>query len=589
VENKMNFHLVTTSDERTWKSKNPILFLGEWCKSYDRKQVWSKLDGSDVPPLMINKIYACELTANIKEKLLDELVVKLNSIHQVNYSKRSWNIILGHWLFKYVNILYNRYITIENAFQNYRIDSTDELENDEFNLYSIDSIGLIWNSDNVFWNHLIYLKVIKFLKGSEVKINTFKIENDNTQIVVQDFAKKPFSVKGKVINFLERLLPLFKKNKDAFIINSYFPLIKEFQLYLSLWQFPQLWKSPDVTYPVLNINMRNSLKLDTEKYNGFELFLRENINQLIPICYLEGFLELKNVVENLNWPSNPKFIFTSNNFDTDEVFKLWTAGKVEEGVKYFTGQHGNNYGTHFLYGNKDAPERASADVFFSWGWTEKYSNVVPAFNFKITSNNKKLYKKDGGLLLIENTIFHSIFPWNSYFEMDIYQEEQFLFYESLNKVIQEQLIVRVHAASKKMKWHEVDRWQERFPSAKLNLGDVKIWDLIAKSRLVIHSYDSTGILETLALNVPTLCFWQGGFSHLLPEARPYYELLFQVGIIQSGPIETAKMINENWESVDEWWCSQVVQDARIKFCQQYARIEPSPVVKMKALLVEHSR
>ena len=40
---------------------------------------------------------------------------------------------------------------------------------------------------------------------------------------------------------------------------------------------------------------------------------------------------------------NPEFIFTSNNFHTDEIFKLWSAIKVERGTKYYIGQHGNNY------------------------------------------------------------------------------------------------------------------------------------------------------------------------------------------------------------------------------------------------------
>ena len=41
--------LVTTADERTWEKNGKILFLGEWCKLYSRKHVWSKLDYETLP------------------------------------------------------------------------------------------------------------------------------------------------------------------------------------------------------------------------------------------------------------------------------------------------------------------------------------------------------------------------------------------------------------------------------------------------------------------------------------------------------------------------------------------------------------
>ena len=50
------------------------------------------------------------------------------------------------------------------------------------------------------------------------------------------------------------------------------------------------------------------------------------------------------------------------------------------------------------------------------------------------------------------------------------------------------------------------RWKDFDPAVKVDTGEVDIRDLISRSRLVVHSYDSTGILETLNLNIPTLAF-----------------------------------------------------------------------------------
>ena len=36
--------LVTTALESTWSRTDKILFLGEWCKIYDRKEQWANLN-----------------------------------------------------------------------------------------------------------------------------------------------------------------------------------------------------------------------------------------------------------------------------------------------------------------------------------------------------------------------------------------------------------------------------------------------------------------------------------------------------------------------------------------------------------------
>ena len=63
------------------------------------------------------------------------------------------------------------------------------------------------------------------------------------------------------------------------------------------------------------------------------------------------------------------------------------------------------------------------------------------------------------------------------------------------------------------------------PAVKTDAGEVDIRDLISRSRLVVPSYDSTGMLETLNLNIPTLAFWQNGLDHLENSVKPLYQKL----------------------------------------------------------------
>jgi putative transferase (TIGR04331 family) len=100
----------------------------------------------------------------------------------------------------------------------------------------------------------------------------------------------------------------------------------------------------------------------------------------------------------------------------------------------------------------------------------------------------------------------------------------------------------------------------------------------------VHSYDSTGILETLSQNIPTLAFWQNGFEHLRESAKPYYQLLVDVGIIHLTPESIAQKVNAVWDDIDAWWMQDNLQDARKKFCNQYARPSRNPVNQLIKLL-----
>ena len=42
--------LVTTALEETWGRDVPVIFLGEWCRLYSRKHIWSKMDALVAQP-----------------------------------------------------------------------------------------------------------------------------------------------------------------------------------------------------------------------------------------------------------------------------------------------------------------------------------------------------------------------------------------------------------------------------------------------------------------------------------------------------------------------------------------------------------
>ena len=115
----------------------------------------------------------------------------------------------------------------------------------------------------------------------------------------------------------------------------------------------------------------------------------------MPNYVLESFKEISKRANKLSFPKKPRNIFTSLAFAYDEMFKIYLANKVEEGSKYYVGQHGNNYFSS-IYTNH-LPEIKTCDGFFSWGEV-RHKKSIPCFNFNIL--NKKRSRNVGPNLTI---------------------------------------------------------------------------------------------------------------------------------------------------------------------------------------------
>jgi putative transferase (TIGR04331 family) len=525
---------------------------------------------------------------DVCEALLAELKDVLNEYHKTDHSLRYWRIVLGHWLHWYASVIFNRWFTLQQALDNYNISGTTVLDAASYSLATPDSSSFLWACNDAVWNHVLYSTILRRFANINLEVDANSLGNmPGFREKNESSVSRERQLKHLLKNTATGLLQMLSRNKDAFIINSYLPKKEEIKLQISLVQVPQLWQTPKLATAQPDISLRERLALNPSGHRGYDRFVRALLMEILPACYLEGYQILNQQVRALPWPKKPKFIFTSNNFDTDEIFKAWTGAKVEQGVQYFTGQHGNNYGTEKRHDCEMILEKTS-DKFITWGWTDGSSKHVPAFIFKTAGRKQPKVNKNTGLLLIEDSAQHRVHPWDKYSEFHVYQDEQFRFVEKLPAAIHQQLTVRLYATSyKRFTWCDDQRWKDRSPGTRIDNGETDIWKLTSNSRLVVHSYDSTGILETLSLNIPTLCFWHGGLSHLRESAKPYYQKLGQAGILQDSPELAAKKVAEVWDDVPAWWNSEAVQDARKAFCERYARTVTHPVRELKNLLTQN--
>ncbi len=584
-------YLITTSDERTWKFDRPVIFLGEWCRTYHRKHMWQDMDAIVAAPYglgLAQKDADNKEARALEQKLLSKLHLLLNEHHAVQHGHRFWHIVLGHWLRRYVDVMLNRVKTLELCLQTYEISGTTAYSKAQYGLATIDSYSASWAFNDNRWNNALSFRILELMGATCCPIEF--IEDCTLQDYHFNVKAEPTNIKKTVLQWsyfhVRKLLNWLARDEDAFIINSYLSRKSEFKLQLALRQCPQFWVSPKHEVeekPDKPLRESLTIRFNRHSSNNVENILNLMLFELLPVCFLEGFTNLNMLVNQQPWPKFPKFIFTSNNFDTDEVFKLWAATKTQSGIKYFTGQHGNNYGTHRYFGQL-TPEELTADKFLTWGWTDGLPQHTPAFVFKTAGLKAETYNPQGGLLLIELHVNQRQCLWDGTHEFANYFQDQQKFVSELGVMPKKNLTIRLHGAYRYLSWNEDARWQEFDPKLKVNTGSGAIAELISQSRLVVHSYDSTGILETMSQNIPTLAFWQNDFDHLRESARPYYQLLVDVGIVHLTPESVANKVNEVWGDVDAWWLRDDVQGARLKFCERYARASQNPIRKLKKIL-----
>jgi len=578
-----DFLLVTTALEESWMFNSRTIFLGEWCLRKINENKWSKIDYLISEPYGLDSLQKekdLNEVNNIYDKLLVDMVVSLNKYHKTNYSKRYWEIIIGYWLKRYIKVVINRYKTIFQALSKYNIKSTVCLNTDEFSLITHDYYNFSWSLEDDMWNHAVYCDILKNIESSDINF----INRPNT-IIKKNVRPKPTNLNysgacKKVITGVFKFLQKFSRANDAFILNSYLPTIKELELQLLLGQVPQIWRGFEYKTKENNDVSRDFNFIDFTSYAGVEREVRRMLIKIMPTSYLEEYKSVNNYVSELPWPSNPKFIFTSNDFMANEVFKFWCASKTEQGCKYFIGQHGNNYGT--LDETKGIPEYSTSDCFLSWGWKDKEINAVPLFNFKIAGKKKKTLNNKGGLLIVNRGPGKRDGPQDRFYENKKYQQSVSNFYLSLDKNIRKKTIVRMHQISQNTNSDDRIHWESSCKGVKIDNGLRPINKLIDDCKIVVFTYDSTGVLESLALNRPTICYWPSGIDHLLPEAIPYYKKLISVGIINNNPSE---LISNVWNDVDSWWYSNELQDAVNEFCNQYSRTVDKPIYTLKDKLV----
>jgi len=583
--------LITTADEATWPKDpdTPVLFLGEWCRLYSRREKWSKMDAAVVPYHWDDrkKLFSdYQYLQTVYDFFLKKVSEKLNTLHSVEHSERYWRILIGPWLGYFIQILFDRWQMIQIASQQFSICSVKILQRPAQEIVSNDMDQFCSYFSEDFWNEAIYGHIIKQWTTLPHEVRpSCGISPKPADAPKRSFIGRP--TKSKVLNTVSILLQKASSEKSPFFISPYVPHHHSLLLQVRLGAIPKLW----CKIPCPKCHFDNSMRQWSINHSPGDTFLNiaaDMIPRQIPIVYIEGYRALRKQTDHLPWPRNPKVIFTSNAYGSDDTFKEWAAKKIESGTPLVIGQHGGHYGGG-LWSFSEDHQIAVSDKFLSWGWKDDRhsSKIIPVGQLKYKTPlgidhgaQKKLLMVSGAMPRYSYFMYSAIVArqWLDYFE------DQVKFVATLPDALRSEVLLRLYPLD--YGWAQKMRWYDQFPDLAVDDGQSRMDDLIRQSRIYISTYNATTFLESFTMNVPTVIFWNPEHWELRASAQPYFDTLERVGIFHRTPESAAIHVGKVWDDVNAWWADPGLQKAVAEFKQVFCHIPDDLNSRIKDALKE---
>lgn len=569
--------LATTALEDFWDTSKPITFLGEWCLLYERREYWRIFGGNQIKN-QYEHVDAGEnaykFVNNLYEKLLPLLGEKLNDIHAKSHSDRYWRILLGPWLHLYLSAVYDRFLHLTKAIEEIPNFTTIGLSTASF-VVPTDTLGFACLLSEDSYNLQLYTKLLHAL-GKEFPCKEATVQRSSSygKLLKNTWQRKLISYAIKL--FANVSTKLFK---TILLRNPYFSKSIETQLIIhNFGRILPCWNQINSCHEFdLDSKKRNKLKKIEVGHDEFEQCLVSILFSDVPQCFIEGYSAVENE-KSKNYPEYTSAILSANGWYYDEIFKQWSAAAAEDGVILLGTQHGGNYGCLKNMASEDH-EMAIVDNYYSWGWGQPDSDpkVIPMPATKLMGRTEigADNSKHGILWAATSSQRYVVqFPFlPSDFQQYLDWQLQFgaLLSEEMVK------ITRFRPHYENYGWGTVERIRKSIPDIQIESWDKPFQQSLENCRLYVCDHLSTTFAEALALNKPTLLFWNPLTTKLRPEAQPIFDSLRECEILFDTPQTAALAVNNIYQDVAAWWNLSKRQEAVRKFCTKFARTSPNAI------------
>jgi putative transferase (TIGR04331 family) len=568
--------LATTALEETWGTNEPLVFLGEWCRLYDRRDVWGKRQHQVIPNhwndrKKLRRDY--DYLKGLHDTLLVDLVQAMNARNGIDRPLRYWQMILDPWLLTYIGVIWDGWENIRAAFEKHERLETIALPSNRQSAPFFDWTDFIDRVLDDPWNHQLYLEIIELNFRDRCDVRRLPPQLATTVDSNTDFSNKPKTntLKRKLAKLLDSGLGILPVKNRAVFYDAYFSPAALMQLNLNIGQVPRLYLQ-EFDWPIAftqemgvhhGKSRTSGLALKREPSDPFEDFLCKRLVKDIPLAYTDHFALLRDRAGEISL--RPKVIFTANAHWYNELFKLWSAEQVMKGAKFVTVEHGGSIVTAF---SAMSFEEDIADIKTTWAapFHPKHKRL-PASKLaarKITSTGK--YLAVVGCELPRYNLRADACPKSGQ------ALEDYSMVLEMHALLAEK--PKAHFLIKPYPnrgWNTQQRYIDALGPDKVS-DERKYYKFLSCARMVVCTYPQTTFSEAMASGLPSILFYPAHLWETIPEMDALLETLRRAKIVFHDAKAAATHINAVWDAPDRWWNSPETLAARAEFRRQAALI-----------------
>jgi len=529
---------------------------------------------------------------NRNEKYIKILRSRLNKIHNVDYSKEFWKQVFSTDLLRNITFLYQFYIQIKKNFDPL-IHYCEILSKENYRyVHNFEDQRYLLYSTHLGQEQLLSL-YINFYYGGKYKEFSFghpkkKVINFLEKIyfkfryITFKFRKKIFDI-NFIFYFLYRYwlkISLNKKNIKIGILGSFFAPSYFFELYRkSNGKIAQISIPQVKIVKKINFELREIISnYDNKNLDDFDKFFFFSLKYLIPNVLVEGFNHVKKLhAQEIKKYPRLTYILSESWLGSTDINLFRAFSYEQNSIKTLYNEH--NCIFHPFTGNFVLFLSKLVHKYLTFGWKSKIKNTVPLaslFPFKISSKKKKIYKI---LYVSYNAVKVKTLYTSSYSQESFAAIKHLNFVDRFFKLIPLNVLKNINYRPYPDDYFMPGLMYDKEKILKKYLRHVNCMNAfqvktqsckeqMSMAEIVVIDSISTAYLESLMMNIPTLCLFDKTSMHLNNNYKDFFDDLIAAKIFHKTPKSAAKHLLKVYREPLLWWNSKKTQNLKEKWLKK---------------------
>lgn len=476
---------------------------------------------------------------DLHDRLLPVLTARLNGAHGLSFSTRAWRIMLSPWLVRYAAVLLDRWTRVAAA----------AAQDPALRAAVADGGARRPPADTSAFYHGAFEDagniplVARLLEAERVPV-------DRTPGAVPAPAAAPAPGPDGALTALAASLGA-RRRWPILVHSVHRPLALLAALAPRAYVLRTAGAAPPP--PPHDPGLRAGLAEGFSPRDRFETVLAALLPADLPTAFVEGLPALLAASERL-MPRPPEVLLSCDGWTYDEVFKACAARAADAGTRLVAVQHGGGYGQYARIWQEDC-ERGVCDSYWTWGWSSLDGDPrLKDVPFPLLPVPDRDPPAGEGLLLVGTyqplwrTGFQSQ-PQGESFSGYLRCREEFL--AALDAPALARTTVRLAAVHQG--WNQRGRLSARWPGIALDDPSVPLAARLRRTALAVFDHPGTSWLESLALDRPTLLFWDPAAWPMRDSVRPAFDALRAAGVLHDDPRAAAAAASRTAGDPWAWW------------------------------------